>query len=101
MAFGTKPNGSVIVDDGAEKALINNHKSLLPKGIIAVEGNFSEGDVISILNSNKEEIAHGISNYSFSDVNLIKGLDSNLIEEKLGYKNYDEIIHANNLVILK
>ncbi|KYH28068.1 glutamate 5-kinase [Clostridium colicanis] len=99
MAFGTKPNGSVIVDDGAEKALINNHKSLLPKGIIAVEGNFSEGDVISILNSEKKDIGHGISNYNSFDIDLIKGLDSCVIEEKLGHKNYDEVIHANNLVI--
>ncbi|MFU0824503.1 glutamate 5-kinase [Clostridium sp.] len=99
MAFGTKPSGSVIVDDGAEKALINNHKSLLPKGIIAVEGNFSEGDVISILNSEKKDIGHGISNYNSFDIDLIKGLDSCVIEEKLGHKNYDEVIHANNLVI--
>lgn len=99
MAFGTKPSGSVTIDNGAEKALVYSHKSLLPKGILNVEGTFLEGEVISIFNLNKEEIGHGISNYNSSDINLIKGLDSCLIEKRLGYKNYDEIIHANNLAI--
>lgn len=99
MAFGIKPNGAVIVDNGAEEALVKAHKSLLPKGIIKVEGNFNEGDVISILNSSGKEIGHGISNYSSSDIDLIKRLDTCLIENELGYKNYDEVIHANNLVI--
>lgn len=101
MAFGTKPSGSVIIDAGAEKALTTSHKSLLPKGILHVKGNFSEGEIISILNSDRKDIGHGISNYNSSDIDLIKGLDTCLIEEKLGYKHYDEIIHANNLVILK
>lgn len=101
MAFGTKPSGSVVIDAGAEKALISSHKSLLAKGILHVDGTFLEGEVISILNSNKEDIGHGISNYSSSDISLIKGLDSCLIEEKLGHKNYDEVIHANNLVIFR
>lgn len=101
IAFGTKPHGYVVVDDGAEKVLINSHKSLLPKGIISVVGNFSEGEVISIFNTNKEEIAHGITNYNSMDINIIKGVDSCCIEEKLGYKNYDVVIHANNLVLLK
>jgi glutamate 5-kinase len=98
MAFGTKPNGSITIDDGAEKALIENHKSLLPKGIVSIDGTFSEGEVISILNNRNEEIGHGITNYNSSDINIIKGLDSSEIEEKLGYKNYDVVVHTNNLV---
>lgn len=101
MAFATKPTGSIIVDDGAEKALVNHNKSLLPKGIISIDGTFQEGEVVSILNSKKEEIAHGITNYNSMEIDLIKGLDSNVIEDKLGYKNYDEVIHKNNLVILE
>lgn len=101
MAFATKPTSSIIVDDGAEKALVNRNKSLLPKGIISVDGTFTEGEVISILNSKKEEIAHGITNYNSMEIDLIKGLDSNAIEDKLGYKDYDEVIHKNNLVILE
>lgn len=101
MAFGTKPSGNITIDQGAEKALIENHKSLLPKGIININGNFSEGEVISILNDKNEEIGHGFTNYNSSDINIIKGLDSSEIEEKLGYKNYDVVIHANNLVTFK
>ncbi|MCY6372131.1 glutamate 5-kinase [Clostridium ganghwense] len=101
MAFGTKPSGNITIDNGAEKALIENHKSLLPKGIVSISGTFSEGEVISILNTKNEEIGHGIINYNSSDINTIKGLDSSEIEEKLGYKNYDVVIHANNLVTLK
>ncbi|MCD3204450.1 glutamate 5-kinase [Clostridium botulinum] len=101
MAFATKPTSSLTIDDGATEALIYHKKSLLPKGIISVNGTFSEGEVISILNSKEEEIAHGITNYNSMEVDLIKGLDSNLIEDKLGHKNYDEVIHRNNLVIVK
>jgi len=101
MAFGTKTNGYVIVDAGAETALIKGHKSLLPKGILSIQGSFSEGEVISVLNINKEEIAHGVTNYNSTDIDIIKGVNSCCIEEKLGYKNYDVVIHTNNLVLLK
>ncbi|KOA19078.1 glutamate 5-kinase [Clostridium homopropionicum DSM 5847] len=100
MAFGTKPNGNIIIDNGAEKALLKSHKSLLPKGILSVQGTFSEGSVVSILNSKEEEIAHGITNYNSSEIDAIKGLNSCDIEKKLGYKNYDVVIHTNNMVIL-
>lgn len=101
MAFATNPTGSIIIDNGAEKALVNRNKSLLSKGITSIDGTFQEGEVVSILNSKKEEIAHGITNYNSMEIDLIKGLDSNIIEDKLGYKNYDEVIHKNNLVILQ
>lgn len=101
MAFGTNPSGNITIDHGAEKALIDNGKSLLSKGIISVKGTFSEGEVISILNNNNEEIGHGITNYNSLDIDVIKGLDSSEIEEKLGYKNYDVVVHANNLVTFK
>ncbi|MGY0373781.1 glutamate 5-kinase [Clostridium sp. JNZ J1-5] len=101
MAFGTNPSGCVVVDEGAEKALMDHHKSLLPKGILSVDGTFSEGEVISILNTKGEEIGHGVTNYNSSDIDAIKKLDSCHIEEKLGYKNYDVVIHSNNMVTLK
>lgn len=100
IAYSTNPSGSIIVDEGAEKALISNHKSLLPKGIKKVSGDFQEGDVVSILNTKMECIAHGITNFSSNDVSIIKGLNSNEIEEKLGYKSYHVVIHTNNMVLL-
>ncbi|MFD3156931.1 glutamate 5-kinase [Haloimpatiens sp. FM7330] len=100
MAFSTKPKEYLIVDDGAQKALTEKNTSLLPKGIIDVVGNFNEGTIVCIVDKSGKKIAHGISNYSSADINLIKGLDSSHIEKKLGYKNYDEVIHRDNLVIL-
>lgn len=100
MTFAIKPTSCIIIDKGAEQALVEGNKSLLPKGILSVDGSFKEGDVVSILNCEKEEIAHGITNYNSMEIDLIKGLDSNLIEDKLGYKHYNVVIHKNNLVVL-
>ncbi|MCY6958170.1 glutamate 5-kinase [Clostridium brassicae] len=99
MAFSANTNGHIIVDEGAEEALIQNHKSLLPKGILFANGSFEQGDVVAILNTSNQVIAHGISNYNSDDIELIKGLDSHDIEDKLGYKTYDVIIHADNMSI--
>lgn len=101
IAFGVKPQVKIIIDAGAEEALIRNNKSLLPIGVVAIEGSFNEGEVVSIVNIEGNEIAHGVSNYNSLELNLIKGMDSSLIEGKLGYKDYDEIIHKNNLAILR
>lgn len=99
MAFSANTNGHIIIDEGAEEALIQNHKSLLPKGILFANGSFEQGDVVAILNTSNQVIAHGISNYNSDDIELIKGLDSHDIEDKLGYKTYDVIIHADNMSI--
>ncbi|WMJ80110.1 glutamate 5-kinase [Clostridium sp. MB40-C1] len=99
MAFSANTNGHIIVDEGAEEALIQSHKSLLPKGILFANGSFDQGDVVAILNTSNQVIAHGISNYNSDDIELIKGLDSHDIEDKLGYKTYDVIIHADNMSI--
>ncbi|MCY6485312.1 glutamate 5-kinase [Clostridium aestuarii] len=101
MAFSATPNGHIIIDDGAEKALMKNHKSLLPKGILFANGSFNKGDVVSIINTSNQIIAHGISNYDSEEIKSIKGLDSSLIEENLGYKTYDVVIHANNMALFK
>ncbi|MBC2582016.1 glutamate 5-kinase [Clostridium sp. DJ247] len=101
IAFGTRPQSKIVVDSGAEEALIKKNKSLLPKGIVSVDGVFNAGEVVSIVNKEGMELAHGICNYSSVEINFIKGLDTSLIEDKLGHKDYDEIVHKNNLVILK
>lgn len=100
LTYKTNPSGTVVIDNGAVYAIKNNRTSLLPKGIISVINTFSEGEVIAVVDSHSIEIARGITNYNSSDINVIKGLNSCQIEEKLGYKNYDEIIHANNIVVL-
>ncbi|MFH1665938.1 MAG: glutamate 5-kinase [Candidatus Omnitrophota bacterium] len=101
IAFGIKAKGAVIVDAGAEKALVGKNKSLLPGGIVGVRGKFSAGDVVEIRNSGLEVIARGLSNYSSEEVAKIMGKRSDRIEAELGYKDYDEVIHKDNLVIVE
>lgn len=97
IAFATVIHGKVMVDKGAELALIDRGKSLLPSGILRVEGNFERGTVIAVISSEGKEIARGLVNYSSSELELIKGINSTKIEKVLGAKDYDEVIHRNNL----
>ncbi|MFH1394953.1 MAG: glutamate 5-kinase [Candidatus Omnitrophota bacterium] len=101
IAFSIKAKGKIIVDKGAEKALIDNKKSLLPSGILQIEGKFSDGDVVEIFTANKKIIARGLSNYSSEEIRKIKGKKSGEIQTALGYKEYDEVVHRDNLVIVE
>ncbi len=100
LRYSTKSRGKIVIDDGAVKALTEKGKSLLPIGIIKVEGNFKEGDVIDILDRNLNLIGKGITYYSSDDLDKIKQSDSQKIKEILGYKFSDEAIHRNNLVVI-
>lgn len=100
LAFNADIKGDIIIDNGAKNALIKSHKSLLPSGIVSINGDFIEGEIVNILDSNNNILGRGITNYNSSDVEKIKGANSSEIKIKLGHKNYDEIIHANNLVII-
>jgi glutamate 5-kinase len=100
IAYGSTPAGQLMVDEGAAKALIQRQKSLLPSGIIQVDKEFREGQIVSVIDRAGGEVARGVTNYSSSDIEMIKGLNSSEIVKKLGYKAYDEVIHRNNLVIL-
>ena len=97
IAFGSKVEGAITVDDGAKTALIEKGKSLLPSGIIAVSGNFHSGEVVSILDSQGREFARGITNYDQVELSRIKGVKCKDICGILGYKDYDEAIHRDNL----
>lgn len=99
-AFAYKVKGTVLIDEGAERAVVNNCKSLLPSGIIKAEGHFLSGECVEIRNSGGKVIARGITNYSSSDVEQIRGLKSVDIEKKLGYKYTEEVIHRDNMVVL-
>ena len=98
LAYRANVKGKVIVDDGAMEALVNHRKSLLPKGIIGVEGNFLMGQVVSV-ECQEKVIGKGIVNYSSDEIKLIMGLNTSMIEEVLHYKDYDEVIHANNMIL--
>lgn len=100
LAYGTDKKGVVTVDEGAERALLKGN-SLLPVGIRSVEGNFDKGTVLKVENLRNEVIATGISNYSSEEINLIKGNHSENIEEILGHKYDNVVIHIDNMVLEK
>ncbi len=100
IAFTLEPQGRIIVDDGAKKAILQKGKSLLPSGVLAAEGEFSLGDPVVLVDLQKQEFAKGLSNYGSAEINKIKGLKTTEVENKLGYKYGDEIIHRDDLVIL-
>ncbi len=100
IAFSTRPSGRVFVDDGAKDALLNKGKSLLPSGIKDVDGSFDAGEVIHCVDARGMEFARGLSNYGSDEIKRIKGAKSREIENILGYKFFDEVIHRDNLVVL-
>jgi len=101
IAFTLKSKGRLVIDEGAEKALLEKGKSLLPSGVTDVEGNFSPGDPVSCVNRDGTLLAKGLANYGSEDIKKIKGLKTSQIRQVLGYKDYDEVIHRDNLVVIK
>lgn len=101
LAFATERKGRILVDAGAKEALIRHGKSLLPSGVISVDGGFEGGDVVSLCDIDGVEFARGVANYDAEQVQRIKGVRSHQIEETLGVKPFDEIVHRDNLVILE
>ncbi len=99
IANTLRPRGRLIIDDGAKKALLDKGKSLLPSGIVAVEGEFSTGDPVNCVDSEGNLLAKGLVNYSASDIRKIMGLKTPQILPVLGHKDYDEVIHRDNLVV--
>ena len=100
IAYATNVTGIVKVNDGAKKALIDNFASLLPSGILDVKNSFHKGDVVSIINAENKEFAKGMVNYSSVDCKKLIGKRTEEIETILGFKDSDEIIHRDNIVIL-
>ncbi|WP_020593047.1 glutamate 5-kinase [Kiloniella laminariae] len=99
IAGSLQPLGTVIVDNGALKAL-QNGKSLLPAGVTAVEGKFQRGDSVVIKSLDGREIARGLAAYSNGDARKIIGLKSSEIEQRLGYLGREELIHRDDLVLI-
>ncbi len=92
--------GRLILDQGAEQALLRDGKSLLPIGVTTVEGDFARGAVVSCCNASGTVIARGLVNYSAAETRKIIGLPSHKIEQVLGYVDEAELIHRDNLVVL-
>ena len=99
IAHTVAPKGSIVIDEGAVRAVSQKGKSLLPIGIVSVEGEFEEGDAIDFKTTGNEVVGVGLVNYSSLDIQLIKGLKTFQIKACLGDNHHDEIIHRNNLVL--
>lgn len=99
LAYTTTPAGDIVVDDGARQVLRYQGKSLLPAGIVAIHGRFSAGAPVRLVDTAGEVIGIGLSNYSANDLACIKGLKTCNIQQSLGFKGYDEVVHRDNMVI--
>ena len=100
IAGTLKPAGAIAVDEGAVRALMSG-KSLLPAGVTRALGRFERGDTVSIIGPDGSEVARGICAYSDSDAARIIGRRSAEIEKVLGFRGRDEIVHRDDLVVLK
>lgn len=101
LAFGAKIAGSIVVDDGCAKAIRKaGGCSILPSGVFAVQGEFLPGSTVSVIDKDAHELARGLVHYSSAELELIKGCNSGEIANILGHKNFDEVIHRDDLVIL-
>ena len=101
MSDHLQMRGSVTVDPGAAGKVRDEGKSLLPIGMTAVNGEFSRGDVIAVLDAEGSEIARGLANYSSSEARLICRKSSSEFEKLLGYTGEPEMLHRTNLVLTR
>ncbi|WP_457576545.1 glutamate 5-kinase [Desulfomarina sp.] len=100
IAYVLKPRGTLFLDKGACAAVSENGKSLLPSGVTGLDGEFEVGDSVVCVDEEGRKIAVGLVNYTSVDLFKIKGLRTDKIEQVLGYKDVDEILHRDNLVVL-
>ena len=101
MADHLQMRGAVVVDDGAASKVRIEGKSLLPIGMLAVEGEFSRGDVIAVRDSSGVEIARGLANYASAEARLLCRKPSSEFEKLLGYAAEPEMLHRDNLVLTR
>ncbi len=100
IAFTLRARGRIFIDEGAKTALVEDGKSLLPSGVTQVEGDFALGDPVTCVDPSGNPIAKGLVNYSADEIRKIMGLKTAKIEQVLGYKDYDEVIHRDNLAVV-
>jgi glutamate 5-kinase len=100
LGYTARPKGKLTVDDGAREAVQRRGRSLLPIGVIHVQGTFAKGDVIALCDSTGVEFARGLTNYSALDSGRIAGLRTEQMAEILGTAPYEEIVHRDNLVVI-
>ncbi|MCW8131231.1 MAG: glutamate 5-kinase [Planctomycetota bacterium] len=100
LAYSRRTQGTIKVDAGARDALVKRHKSLLPSGIVGVEGHFDAGDLVSLSGPDGKPFARGLSNYSRVEVEKIRGKKTADAARDLGQFLFEEVVHRDNLVVL-
>ena len=100
LAFTARTRGRIRIDDGAERAIRERGRSLLPAGILGVEGHFKIGDSVVCVNEQGDEMARGLAGYSSDEIRQLAGLATREITRVLGYSNGDEVIHRDDLVLI-
>ncbi len=100
IAYGKRASGVVIVDRGARRALQEHGKSLLPKGVIGVAGNFKRSDLVEVHDEDGAEFARGLVNFSAKELEQLAGHPASDAEKLFGPDRAEEAIHRDNLVIL-
>lgn len=100
LGSGAMASGTVVCDDGARAAICDEGASLLPSGVVSVEGDFDEGEVIELVDESGQRFGRGSSVYSAEDLRQIAGVHSSDIESVLGFKVLDEAVHRDHLIVL-
>src|SRR5574344_1805930 len=100
IGYATNILGKIVVNYGAKKAILEKDSSLLPIGIVEVKNEFLKDNINSFIDEDDREIARGITNYNSKDCKKIAGAHSDEILKILGYKNYDEVVHKDNITVL-
>jgi glutamate 5-kinase len=98
LAWGGIPKGEIFIDDGAQKALLEKNKSLLPTGVRKTVGSWHAGEMVKIVGSNHREIANGICNFSATELNQIMGLKTSDLFDRIGRETSGEVVHRDNMV---
>ena len=100
IGFGARPQGRLVIDDGARRALLERGKSLLPAGVVRVEGKFQKGSVVDIVDPSGRTVARGLVNYDAQSTAKIAGHKTADIARLLGSCPYSEVVHRDDMVIL-
>jgi glutamate 5-kinase len=99
IGFSVQPRGRLVLDPGARRAVENQGRSLLAIGIVEVQGPFTRGDVVSLVDHEGVEFARGLTNYTSAEVQRIKGLHTEQIAQEMGSCPYSEVVHRDHLTV--
>ena len=99
LLYFHRPQGTLVIDDGAKKAIEKEGKSLLPIGVINVQGVFHAGSFVAVVDKQQRLVSQGLTEFSSKEIDQIKGQHSSKIIEILGPNQYDEIIHRDNMIL--